>query len=81
MVFVLVLICIRKKLSLGNAFILGAIFLSVLFGLKPLAMLKSMVASIFDPKTLSIAVIVSLILVLSNSMEMAGQMQRLLEKH
>lgn len=80
MVFVLVLICIRKKLSLGNAFILGAIFLSVLFGLKPLAMLKSMVASIFDPKTLSIAVIVSLILVLSNSMEMAGQMQRLLEK-
>jgi integral membrane protein (TIGR00529 family) len=80
MVFVLVLICIRKKFSLGNAFILGAIFLSVLFGLKPLAMLKSMVASIFDPKTLSIAVIVSLILVLSISMEMAGQMQRLLEK-
>jgi integral membrane protein (TIGR00529 family) len=80
MVFILVVICIRKKLSLGNAFILGAIFLSALFGLKPLAMLKSMVASIIDPKTLSIAVIVSLILILSNSMEMAGQMQRLLEK-
>ncbi|GAG18813.1 unnamed protein product, partial [marine sediment metagenome] len=54
MVFVLVLICIRKKLSLGNAFMLGAIFLSVLFGLKPLAMLKSIAASILDPKTLSI---------------------------
>jgi integral membrane protein (TIGR00529 family) len=80
MVFALVLICIRKKLSLGNAFLLGAIFISVLFGLKPLAMLKSMLVSILDPKTLSIAVIVSLILVLSNSMEMAGQMQRLLEK-
>jgi integral membrane protein (TIGR00529 family) len=79
MVFILVLICIRKKLSLGNAFILGAIFLSVLFGFKPLAMLKSMVASIIDPKTLSIAGIVSLILILSNSMEMAGQMQRLLD--
>jgi hypothetical protein len=79
MVFILVLICIRKKLSLGNAFILGAIFLSVLFGFKPLAMLKSMVASIIDPKTLSIAGIVSLILVLSNSMEAAGQMQRLLD--
>jgi integral membrane protein (TIGR00529 family) len=78
MVFILVLICIRKKLSLGNAFILGAIFLSALFGLKPLAMLKSMVASILDPKTLSIAGIVSLILILSNSMEIAGQMQRLL---
>jgi integral membrane protein (TIGR00529 family) len=80
MVFVLVLICIRKKLSLGNAFLLGAIFLSVLFGVKPLVMLKSMVTSILDPKTLSIAVIVSLILILSNSMEMEGQMQRLLEK-
>ena len=79
MVFVLVLICIRKKLSLGNAFMLGAIFLSVLFGLKPLAMLKSIAASILDPKTLSIAGIVSLILILSNSMEMAGQMQRLLD--
>jgi integral membrane protein (TIGR00529 family) len=78
MVFILVLISIRKKLSLGNAFILGAIFLSALFGLKPLAMLKSMVASILDPKTLSIAGIVSLILILSNSMEIAGQMQRLL---
>jgi integral membrane protein (TIGR00529 family) len=70
MVFFLVLICIRKKLSLGNAFMLGAVFLSVLFGLRPLAMLKSMLTSILDPKTLSIAVIVSLILVLSNSMEL-----------
>ncbi|MGD9043787.1 MAG: DUF401 family protein [Desulfobacterales bacterium] len=78
LVFIFVLICIRKNRSLGNAFILGAIFLSALFGLKPLAMLKSMVASILDPKTLSIAGIVALILVLSNSMEMAGQMQRLL---
>jgi hypothetical protein len=41
-------------------------------------MLKSMVASILDPKTVSIAGIVSLILILSNSMEIAGQMQRLL---
>jgi integral membrane protein (TIGR00529 family) len=80
MVFVLVVFCIKKKLSLGNAFILGAVFLSALFGLKPLAMLKSMTASMLDLKTLSIACIVSLILVLSNSMEMVGQMQRLLEK-
>ena len=80
MVFILVLICIRKRLSLGNAFILGTIFLSVLFGIKPMAMLGSMVASILDLKTLSIAFIVSLILILSNNMELAGQMERLLEK-
>ncbi|UCE51666.1 MAG: DUF401 family protein [Desulfobacterales bacterium] len=80
MVFILVVICIRKKLSLGNAFMLGAVSLSILFGLKPQAMLTSMAFSVMDPKTLSIAVIVSLILILSNSMEAAGQMQRLLEK-
>lgn len=79
-VFILVVICIRKKLSLGNAFMLGAVSLSILFSLKPQAMLKSMILSVIDPKTLSIAVIVSLILILSNSMETAGQMQRLLEK-
>ncbi len=79
MIFFLVLICIRKKLSLGNAFMLGALFLSLLFGLKPQAMLTSIFASITDPKTLSIAVVVSLILVLSGSMELAGQMQRMLK--
>ena len=79
MIFFLVLICIRKKLSLGNAFLLGTLFLSLLFGLKPQATLKSVFASITDPKTLSIAVVVSLILVLSSSMELAGQMQRMLK--
>jgi len=79
MVFFLVLVCIRKKLSLGNAFLLGTLFLSLLFGMKPQATLASIFASITDPKTLSIAVVVSLILVLSSSMELAGQMQRMLK--
>ena len=80
MIFFLVLICIRKKLSLGNAFLLGALFLSLLFGMQLRLTFKSMLASVTDPKTLSIAIIVSLILVLSNSMELAGQMQRMLKK-
>lgn len=78
MVFFVVLICIQKKLSLGNAFLLGSLFLSLLFGLKPRATLTSIFASVTDPKTLSIAAVVSLILVLSSSMELAGQMQRML---
>ena len=80
MIFFLVLICIRKKLSLGNAFLLGTLFLSFLFGLKPQVTLRSILASLTDPKTLSIAAVVSLILVLSRSMERAGQMQRMLKK-
>ena len=78
-IFFLVLFCIRKKLSLGNAFLLGSLFLSILFGLKPQATITSIFASVTDPKTLSIAAVVSLILVLSSSMELAGQMQRMLK--
>ena len=78
-VFVLVLFLIRRKLSFGHAFLLGAILLSLLFGLMPRAMIGSMAESIVYPKTLSLALIVSLILILSSSMELAGQMQRLLE--
>lgn len=79
-VFVLVLIAIKKRLSLGNAFLLGAVFLGVMFGLNPAVMFKAILASIIHPKTLSLALIVSLILVLSHSMELAGQMQRLLSR-
>lgn len=75
-----VLYLIRKKISLGNAFLLGAVFLSIFFGLKPDLMLRSIVNSVSYPKTYLLAVIVSLILVLSSSMEKSGQMRRLLEK-
>ena len=77
-VFVLVLIAIRKKLSLGNAFLLGALALGVLFGESPRTLASSVAGSLLDPKTVSLALIVGLILILSNSMEKAGQMQRLL---
>jgi integral membrane protein (TIGR00529 family) len=78
LVFLFLLFLIRKKLPLGHAFISGAVVLSLLFELPPRDMLKSMFASIIFPKTLSLALIVSLILVFSSSMEISGQMQRLL---
>ncbi|MDD5723492.1 MAG: DUF401 family protein [Syntrophales bacterium] len=78
-VFVCILMAIRKNISLGNAFVLGAILIGVLFGLRPGAMFSSVVSSVMMPKTLSLAVIVTLILVLSSSMETGGQMARLLD--
>lgn len=78
LVFILIIVAIRKKLSLGNSFFLGAVALSILFGFGPSKTISSMIASITDPKTLCLAVIVSLILVLSNSMDKAGQLTRLL---
>jgi integral membrane protein (TIGR00529 family) len=80
MAFICVILFIRKNISLGNAFLAGSIILSFLFGLSPSAMIKSMGASIIYPKTLSLAVIVTLILILSNSMETAGRMKLMLNK-
>jgi integral membrane protein (TIGR00529 family) len=77
-VFMLLLIAIRNKLSLGNAFLLGALALGILFGESPRNIASSVVASLLDPRTVSLALIVGLILILSSSMEKAGQMQRLL---
>ncbi|MBW2559324.1 MAG: DUF401 family protein [Deltaproteobacteria bacterium] len=78
-VFACILLAIRKKISLGNAFVLGAILIGALFGLRPGAMFSSAVNSVMMPKTLSLAVVVALILVLSSSMEMGGHMARLLD--
>ncbi len=79
-VFICIILLIRKNISLGNTFFVGSLILSLLFDLKPSEMLKSMGASIVYPKTLSLAIIVSLILILSNSMEIAGRMKQLLNK-
>ncbi|MCJ7774593.1 MAG: DUF401 family protein [Desulfobacterales bacterium] len=78
-VFILVLFLIRKKISLGNAFFMGAISLSIFFGLKPSLIINSVFKSVSYPKTYLLALIVSLILILSSSMEKSGQMRRLLE--
>ncbi len=76
-VFLCVLMTIRKKVSLGNAFLLGAILIGLFFGLGIRQMVSSAAASIMMSKTLSLAVVVTLILILSSSMEMGGNMERL----
>ncbi len=79
-VFGLMMFGIRKKLPLGHAFLIGAVLLGLLFNQRPTAIFKSIIGAVTDPKTLALAVIVGLILLLSTSMETAGQMQRLLSK-
>lgn len=77
-VFFGMLFAIRKKVSLGHAFFAGSITLGFLFGLGPVDVAISVFRSFTHAKTLSLAAIVSLILVLSHSLEAVGQMQRLL---
>lgn len=78
-IFVLILIAIKRKWELGNAFLGGALGLGLLFAMEPLAIGRALLAAVLHPKTLSLTIIVGLILVLSHSLERSGQMARLLE--
>jgi len=80
LVFIVILLCIRRKLALGHCFSVGALLLGILFGMPPLGIIRSAALALSHPKTLSLAAVVSLILVLSHSLEAAGQMQRLLDR-
>ncbi|HSO20363.1 MAG TPA: DUF401 family protein, partial [Desulfosarcina sp.] len=79
-VFAVVLFGIKKKLSLGSAFLIGSAVLGLLFAMSPVAILSALFSSLLHPKTLALAAVVCLILVLSHSMEAAGQMKRLLDR-
>jgi integral membrane protein (TIGR00529 family) len=78
-IFVVMLLAIRRNVSLGNALTGGALLTGLFFGMQPLAILQSAFLAMVHPKTLALAVVVMLILVLSHSMETAGQMNRLLD--
>lgn len=80
LVFIIVLWFIRRKVTLGSSFLAGAVILGFSFGLPGHLMIRSMISSITHPKTLSLTAVVTGILILSHSMEAAGQMGRLLER-
>jgi uncharacterized protein len=78
-IFVLILLAIKRKWMLGNAFLGGALGLGLLFTMGPPAIGRSFLTALLNPKTMSLTVIVGLILVLSHSLESSGQMTRLLD--
>jgi hypothetical protein len=80
LVFTVIIFSIHRKLAMGHCFNLGALIMGILFGMYPLAILQSATQALSHPKTLSLAAVVSLILILSHSLEAVGQMQRLLDR-
>jgi uncharacterized protein len=78
-IFVLILILIKRKWNLGNAFVAGALGLGLIFAMPLQAIAAAFLRALADPKTMSLSLVVSLILVLSHSLEKSGQMGRLLE--
>jgi integral membrane protein (TIGR00529 family) len=78
LMFVMILFAIRRGWSLGSAFMAGATGLGLVFGIGPIAILRSAASALIHPKTVSLTMVVSLILVFSHSLEKSGQMTRLL---
>lgn len=79
LIFVLILLLIKRNWSLGSAFSAGALGLAIVFGMGPLSFIHSVGMALVHPKTMSLAGVVSLILVFSHILEKSGQMSRLLD--
>ena len=78
-IFVIIIVLIRLRLSLGIALTAGSILLGIWFRLSPVKIGASMVGSLIEARAVTLYVVVTLILVLSHSMEKTGQMKRLLD--
>jgi len=77
-IFILILLAIKRKWLMGNAFLGGSMILGVVFAMSPPAIGRSLMMALVHPKTLCLSVVVALILVLSHSLERSGQMAALL---
>ncbi len=77
-VFIIVVLLIRKKVSLASSFLAGSLLVALFFSLAPSETAGALIAGVSRPKTAALCVIIALILIFSNSMESCGQLRRLL---
>lgn len=77
--FALILCCIRFKLGLWLAVLVGSLATGLLFGLDVGQWLQVSILALGNEKFLLLIAIVGLILLLSDSLERSGQSQRLME--
>lgn len=78
-VFILITVFLRWRLNPGLALIIGALALGVLFEVGLAGLLHGGVSSLIEPRSLALLATVSLIQVLSSSMERTGITQGLVE--
>jgi hypothetical protein len=78
--FGVVVLLLRLSVQVGPAMAAGAVVLGLLFSLAPWTLLRTLAASLVNPGAGTLAAIISLIFVLSNSMERLGQMESLLAR-
>ncbi|PID58211.1 hypothetical protein CSB45_03850 [candidate division KSB3 bacterium] len=78
LVFVQILLLIRKKFQLGTAMIAGALVLGLWCRMSAGELAYSIATTMLDVKTILLSLVVVLILILSRSLEHLEQMKRLL---
>ena len=77
-VFLIMILAIGRKMQLAVVFFLGALLAGILYGMSSSGLFYAVLRAATSEKTLTLAVIVALIILLSSSLESAGQLQRLL---
>ncbi|EPR37648.1 protein of unknown function DUF401 [Desulfovibrio sp. X2] len=76
--FVVMLVAIRKRIALPTCILGGSFVLALLFGLGPVSWGRAALSALWEQELMSLAVIVGLILVLSDILEQSGQGERLM---
>ena len=77
-VFTLVVVLLRLSVQVGVALAAGAVAMGLLFAMGPWEIVRSFGSSLADQKALILAAVITLILILSGSLERLGQMEDLL---
>ncbi|MGQ9858507.1 MAG: DUF401 family protein [Thermodesulfobacteriota bacterium] len=77
-VFLLIVFLLRRSFQVGPALALGACALGILFGMGPRGLFEVFWTSTTDTRSLLLMAVVSLIMILSSSMERVGLMEDLL---
>ena len=75
--FALILILARVKVPLAAAILVGTIMIGALFGLGPVEIAAAVGAGAIAPRTIVLAVLIALLLTLSNTMREAGQLEEI----
>jgi integral membrane protein (TIGR00529 family) len=75
--FLLIVLLMCSRLSLGHIFLIGTAVLAIFFKLPPESLVSSVWHSVYDPKTMALILTVSLIIVFSKAMEISGHMYRI----
>lgn len=72
LVCVFIVVALRRKINLGTAMFIASAALGLMFGLRPLALARGMVLSVFAMDSVRLAVALVLVMVLESIMRHAG---------